>query len=104
MMNASIERVKVEVLLDAPLVDIVIRIVEAAGAGGYTILPALGGSGSNGRWREDRVTGADTKLLVLAVASDDVAEAIVRGLEPLLDSYRLIVMTTRVGVVRGEKF
>lgn len=104
MMNASIDRVKVEILLDAPLVDVVTGIVEAAGAGGYTILPALGGSGSSGRWHEDRVTGADTKLLVLAVASDDVAEAIVRGLEPLLDSYRLIVMTTRVGVVRGDKF
>lgn len=103
-MNASIERIKVEILLDAPLVDVVTRIVEEAGAGGYTILPALGGSGINGRWREDRVTGADTKLLVLAVASDDVAEAMVRGLEPLLDSYRLIVMTTRVCVVRGEKF
>lgn len=103
-MNASVERMKVEILLDAPLVDVVTGIVEAAGAGGYTILPALGGSGHNGRWREDRVTGADTKLLLLAVASDDVAEAIVRGLEPLLDSYRMIVMTSRVAVVRGDKF
>ncbi|MBP0441180.1 P-II family nitrogen regulator [Tianweitania sediminis] len=103
-MNASIERVKVEILLDAPLCDLVTRMVEEAGAGGYTILLALGGSGRNGRWREDRVTGADTKLLLLAVAADDIAEAIVRGLEPLLDSYRLIVMTTRVGVVRGDKF
>jgi hypothetical protein len=103
-MSASIERMKVEILLDVPLVDVVTGIVEAAGAGGYTILPALGGSGHNGRWREDRVTGADTKLLLLAVASDDIAEAIVRGLEPLLDSQGLIVMTTRVGVVRGEKF
>ena len=103
-MNASIERIKVEILLDAPLVDVVTSIVEAAGAGGYTILPALGGSGSNGRWREDRVTGADTKLLLLVIATEDTAETIVRGLEPLLETYGLIVITTRVGVVRSEKF
>jgi len=103
-MNASIERVKLEILFDAPLVDLVTRIVEAAGAGGYTILPALGGSGRNGRWREDRVSGADTKLLLIAVAKEQIAETIVRGLEPLLDSYSLIAMTTRVGVVRGDKF
>jgi hypothetical protein len=103
-MNASIERVKVEILLDAPLIDLVTYIVTDAGAGGYTILPALGGSGHNGRWREDRVTGADTKLLLLTVATEDTAETIVRGLEPLLDTHGLVVMTARVGVVRGDKF
>ena len=103
-MNASIERVKVEILLDAPLVTLVTRIINEAGAGGYTILPALGGSGHNGRWREDRLSGADTKLLLLAIATDQIADTIVRGLEPLLDSHRLIVMTTRIGVVRAEKF
>lgn len=103
-MNASIERLKVEVLLDAPLVDLVVRIVEQAGAGGYTLLPVLGGSGRNGRWREDRVSAADTKLLLVAIATDEIAQTIVHGLEPLLDTHGLIIMTTRVGVVRGEKF
>jgi PII-like signaling protein len=103
-MNATIERMKVEILIDEPLVDLVTRLVEEAGAGGYTILPALGGSGNNGRWREDRVTGADTKLLLLVIATEDTAETIVRGLEPLLETYGLIVITTRVGVVRSEKF
>lgn len=101
-MNASIERVKVEILLDAPLVDLVTRIVEEAGAGGYTLLPALGGSGRNGRWREDRVTGADTKLFLLVIATEDNAETIVRELEPLLETYGLIVITTPVGVVRSD--
>ncbi len=43
-MKAFIERVKIEVLLDAPLVDLVAGIVEGAGAGGYTLLTALGGA------------------------------------------------------------
>jgi PII-like signaling protein len=103
-MNTSIERVKVEILLDAPLADLVTRIVVEAGAGGYTILPALGGSGHNGRWHEDRVSGADNKVLLLAIATEQIADTIVRGLEPLLETHRLIVMTTRVGVVRGDKF
>ena len=103
-MNASIERVKVEILFDAPLIDLVVRAVEEAGAGGYTILPALGGSGRNGRWREDRVSGADTKLLLLAIATDEIADTLVRELEPLLETHGLIVLTSRVGIVRGSKF
>ena len=103
-MNANIERLKVEILLDAPLADLVTGIVEEAGAGGYTLLPALGGSGRNGRWSEDRVSAADTKLLLVAIATDETAETIVHRLEPLLDSHGLIVMTTRVGVVRAQKF
>jgi len=103
-MKAFIERVKIEVLLDAPLVDLVAGIVEEAGAGGYTLLTALGGAGRNGRWSEDRVSGADTKLLLIAVTTDIVADTVLNRLEPLLDTHGLIVMTTRVGVVRGEKF
>lgn len=103
-MKASIERVKVEILLDAPLIDIVTRIVDTSGASGYTLVPALGGSGRNGRWSEDRVSTADTKILMLCIAPDEIAEVILRGLEPLLDSHGLIVMTSRVGVVRGSRF
>lgn len=103
-MNASIERVKVEILLDAPLVELVVTIVEEAGAGGYTLLPTLGGSGRNGRWSEDRVSAADSKLILVAIATDETAGTIVRRLEPLLDSHGLIVTTSRIGVVRGQKF
>ncbi len=43
-------------------------------------------------------------LLLIAVTTDIVADTVLNRLEPLLDTHGLIVMTTRVGVVRGEKF
>lgn len=103
-MKPIVERLKVEVIFDAPLVDVVSDIVTRAGAAGFTIFPALGGSGRNGRWSEDDMSAADTKLLLLTIATEDAAKKIVSALEPLLDTYGMIVMTSHVGVVREGRF
>ena len=103
-MNQPIARVKLEILLDAPLAAPVIETIEYAGAKGYTLLPAVGGSGRNGRWREDTIVGADTKLLLMTIVSAEVANAILNSIRPWLDKYGMIVMTTQVGVSRGDRF
>lgn len=103
-MTPTVEHLKVEIIFDAPLVETVTDIVMQAGAGGYTIIPALSGSGRSGRWSEDLVSAADTRMLLLTIATDDVATEIVNALEPLLDSYGMIVITSRVGVVRVGRF
>lgn len=103
-MTPTVERLKVEIIFDAPLVDTVTAIVTEAGAGGYTIIRALAGSGRSGRWSEDLMSAADTRMLLLTIATDEVAMEIVNALEPLLDSYGMIVITSRVGVVREGRF
>jgi hypothetical protein len=103
-MNANIERMKVEILFDAPLLEAVSDIVTRAGAIGYTLFPALGGSGRGGRWSQDGMSHADTKIMLLTIATETAAAAIVRGLEPLLDSHGMIVMTSQIAVVREGKF
>ena len=103
-MKPIAQRVKVEILFDGPLAGAVTEIVTKAGAGGYTLFAALGGSGDNGVWSGDGVSAADTKRLLLTVVTEEAAEQIVRGLEPLLDSQGIIVVTSQVGVVRAAKF
>lgn len=103
-MKPIVERMKVEILFDAPLVGAVTDIVATAGARGYTLFPALGGTGQSGQWSRDGMSAPDSKQLLLTIASEEVAAEIVRGLEPLLDSHGIIVMTSRVGVVRDSKF
>lgn len=103
-MSAAVERTKVEILLDAPLVRIAVAIVERFGTGGYTLFPASGGAGSGGRWSDDQVTSADSKVLVLTIASAETARAIIAEFEPLLETHGIIVMTSRVQVVRANKF
>jgi hypothetical protein len=103
-MTSRVTRTKVEILFDAPLVDAVREIVVQAGASGHTLLPVLGGSGRSGQWNEDRISAADSKVLLLTIVNGQTAERIVRGLEPLLDSHGMIVITSSVGVVREARF
>lgn len=103
-MTSTVQRRRIEVLVDAPLVQ---RIADAAGdvgITGYTLLPTLGGSGHRGRWSDDQVTGAEAKVMLIAVTSEEKAAAFTDALAPLLDSHGLLLMTSVVDVVRGGKF
>lgn len=98
------EYMRVEVIVDRPLLEEVKRIARSAGLTGHTVLPALGGEGAAGDWSEDLVTGAQSKLVFLAVTSDAKARAFIAALEPLLDTHGLVALCSAVSVVRGAKF
>ena len=101
---STVERVRIEVLVDAPLVGRVTEAAKASGVTGYTLLPTLGGYGNGGAWSDDQVTGAEAKVLFLTVAAPERAAALVDALRPLLESHGLIVLQSAVNVVRGNKF
>ncbi len=95
---------RVEVILDRPLLQEVRRLAHAAGLSGHTVLPALSGEGSAGYWVEDLVTGAQSKLVFMSVTSETKARGFLAALEPLLDSHGLVALCAPVLVVRGAKF
>jgi PII-like signaling protein len=97
-------RRRIEVLVDAPLVRRVVAAATAAGVTGYTILPTLSGAGERGPWTDDQISGAETKVIFLTVASEEKAARLIDALTPLLESHGLILLTSVVDVVRGGKF
>lgn len=101
-MIATAERTRIEIVLDAPLART--AIIEQAGVTGYTLFTASGGAGDGGRWNDDQVTRADSKVLLLTIATAVKAEAILTALEPLLESHGIIIMLSSVRIVRPEKF
>ena len=103
-MASDVQRRKVEVLVDAPLVRRVVAAVEAAGVTGYTLLPALGGAGHGGRWSDDQVTGAQAKVMFVTITTEAKAAAIADALAPLLETHGLLLVSGVVDVVRAEKF
>lgn len=103
-MTGTVPRRKIEVLVDAPLLPRLTALAAAAGVTSYTLFPALGGSGAGGRWSEDQVTGAQSKLLFMALMAEEKAQTLVAALEPLLESHGLLLMSSTVEVVRGGKF
>ncbi len=103
-MKIAFDRVRLDVLLDRPLLPEIQRLAKDAGLTGYTLLPALGGEGFAGRWSEDSVTAAQSKMVFMSVTATEKAEAFIALLEPLLEPHRLMVLYTPVHVVRSSKF
>lgn len=100
----TVNRKRIDVLADAPLVPRIVAALNDAGVHGHTVLPALSGSGHSGAWTEDRLTGAETKQMIMAIASSDHAAAFVDAVSGLLDSHGLLLTLTDVEVVRGDRF
>ena len=103
-MIPTTERMKVEILFDAPLSEPVVAVVRRAGGAGHTLFAASGGEGRSGRWSEDQLSNADSKVLLMTVVTSEAAAGIVRELEALLDSHGMMIMVSRVGVVREDRF
>lgn len=100
----TVQRKRIEILADAPLVPAIVAALGRAGVGGHSVLPVLSGGGRGGSWSEERLTGAETKQLIWAIASDEHAAEFVHAIGPLLNSHRLLLTIADVAVVRGERF
>ncbi len=103
-MNSIVSRIKIEVLVDAPLARRVTELAESVGVTGYTLLPTMAGAGRGGRWTDDQVTGAQAKVVFVTVTSAEKSTALTEALKPLLDTYGLMLTRTTVEVVRGDRF
>lgn len=99
----TVLRKRIEILADAPLLPRLVDALEQCGIDGHTVLPAISGIGRTGSWSEDRLTGT-SKLLLMAIASDEHADLLIEKLAPLLDSHRLLLIISAVDVVRGDRF
>ena len=102
-MTNTVARKRIEILADAPLLPRLIEALEGSDISGYTVFSALSGAGRTGHWSEDRLTGT-SRILLMAIASDEHAATLVDRLAPLLDSHRLLLTIATVDVVRGDRF
>lgn len=96
-------RKRIEILTDTALVRRVTDAIDQAGITGWTVTPVQSGKGREGRWREERVMGAD-KVFVLTIASQDKAMALAEALAPILTSHGLLLTMWDVEVIRPERF
>ncbi len=104
-MVTTVSRKKIEVLVDTPLLRRIQQLANDAGVSGFTLQRTVGGSGEQGRWRAEEVTGgAGSKLLFTTIVDEAGADRFLTELEPLLSEYGLIVTVCVVEVIRGERF
>jgi PII-like signaling protein len=103
-MTRTFTRKRVEILVDAPLAQMLIQSAADAGIAGYTLIPVKSGAGRGGAWRHDSITEAESKTIFLTIASEEKANAFVAMLAPHLGEYGMLLTLSDVEVVRGERF
>ncbi len=96
-------RRKIEILTPMPLLNRVTALLKAHGASGHTVLPALAGQGTKGRWERGHATDAETCVMVVSVLGADRADALFDALAPVLADAGVAWMSD-VEVLRGEKY
>ncbi|MEM1414676.1 MAG: DUF190 domain-containing protein [Myxococcota bacterium] len=97
-------RKKIELVIDRPHLERYLRVLEAHGVRGYTVLPALEGKGSRGAWRPSRLTNAANRVLVLAVVDEAKAAEILEDLDVMFDELPGVAFVSDVGVLRPDRF
>jgi PII-like signaling protein len=102
-MDTHIRR-KIEIIVDAPLLQRITNAIDEIGATGYTVFRSIGGRGHDGSWKEDQLTGTQQKVLVKIIAKEDAADRLVEQLSGALERYSCIMYVSTVEVVRADKF
>lgn len=103
-MTQTFTRKRVEILVDSPLAQRLVDFAAEAGIAGYTLIPVQSGSGHGGAWRDDHVSGAQSKTIFLTIASQEKADRFVDLLAPILSDYGMLLTLSDVEVVRGDRF
>jgi Kef-type K+ transport system membrane component KefB len=103
-MVETVQRKRIEILADTPLVPRVVAVLKAADISGWSLIHVDGGAGRGGAWQDDDITGASAKTIIIAIASAARAELLTERIAPLLDSHRLLLTIGDVAVVRGDRF
>lgn len=97
-------RKRIEIIVEAVQVEAVTGLLDRLGAKGWTVLPVLSGRGRTGLRRSGELSGILDNVLVLCVASERVAEAVLEAREELLGARPAIVSVSDCMVLRAERF
>jgi nitrogen regulatory protein PII len=96
---------RIEIILEAPALHRLTDALEKAGVKGYTILPVLAGSGSEGPWsRDGQVTVAGQMVTIIAITDASKVDDALQRIYQLLSRQIGIVTVSDVQVMRPERF
>jgi nitrogen regulatory protein PII len=98
-------RKRIEIIVEAPALHLVLTALDKAEVSGYTVLPALEGRGHHGTWnRDDSFNNASHMVAVVCITSESRAEAVVESVFGIVDRQIAILSLSDVMVVRPEHF
>ena len=98
-------KTRMDILIEAPLRGRLSDLLDEHQVSGYTIFPALGGSGLDGNWsRMGQITDIGQMLLFTCILDQGRSDALLADLGAKLAEDIGYVTTTNVNVIRPNKF
>lgn len=99
------QKKRIEIVVEAPVRGQIERLLDGAGVGGYTVLPALAGRGHGGKWNREGLVGAAGQMVVIMTITDEArAKTILDLLKDVVAERIAIVSVSTVDVLRDEHF
>ena len=96
---------RIDIMVEAPLLNRVLSILDESDVGGYTVLPALAGRGTDGSWHQDGLVGrVGSVVQVFCIVDESRLDAIVEPLFSLVSRQIGIVTISDTQVIRPEHF
>ena len=98
------QKKRIEIIVESSCAPTILEMVEATGAKGHTVVHDVSGKGHRGVRDEAHLTDVFRNVLIVVIAAEEIAHAIVSKSQPLLEHYAGIVTMSNVDVVRDEHF
>ncbi|MEM6660636.1 MAG: transcriptional regulator [Pseudomonadota bacterium] len=99
------QKLRMDILIEAPLKAKLSAMLEAHEVSGFTVFPALGGSGGDGDWsRIGQITDIGQMLLFTCILDEARSNGLLEELYASLSDHIGYVTTSDVSVIRPRKF
>jgi len=96
---------QIQIICERPILRRVQRHLAQAGVKGYTVFPALSGSGSEGEWdREGMVGDAGQMVMVLVVLDPQDLDRVLADIFDVVSAQMGVITVSDVAVVRPDRF
>jgi nitrogen regulatory protein PII len=96
---------RLEIVIEAPIVDRLVALLDKAGVTGYTVTPALAGRGREGKWRrEGQVTATGQMHVIMSIIDPGRVDEVVEQVYPLVSRHIGILSVADVDVIRKDYF
>lgn len=96
---------RIDIMVEAPLTNRVLGLLEAHGAPGYTVVPAIAGKGLDGSWHRDGLVGrVGAVVQIFCIVDAERIDALMEPIFALVERQIGIVTISDVEVVRPDHF
>jgi nitrogen regulatory protein PII len=96
---------RIEIMVEAPLMQKVLNLLDQQGVGGYTVMPVLAGRGKDGAWHRDGVVGrAGALVMIFCIIDEARVDTLLDPIFALVSRQIGIVTVSDIQVIRPDNF